>query len=68
MSKEEPTTSDEAIAEFVNEHCPDLDEPGQRRAAANLRRYIEIVTRMAERIGNDAAKRNDDDAGNERPE
>jgi len=44
------------VESFVERYCPDLDQPDRRRAKANLRRYLKIVTRMGERIGREASE------------
>jgi len=49
------------VESFVERYCPDVDQPDRRRAEANLRRYLEIVTRMGERIGHEAPEGNRED-------
>lgn len=52
------------VESFLDRYCPDLDEPDRRRAEANLRRYLEIVTRMGERIGRESSEETRDDEPN----
>ena len=52
------------VESFIDRHCPELDEPDRRRAEANLRRDLEIGTRMGERIGRESSEETRDDEKN----
>ena len=45
------------IPTFIGDTCPDLGPEELKRAEENLGRYLEIVTRMAERLEREAREK-----------
>lgn len=51
------TDATDPIAAVVRELCPELDDDGRKQAEENLRRYLAVVVRVAERIAREEQER-----------
>lgn len=47
---ESATEQSDPVAAFVRHYCPDLPETERQNAENNLRRYLAVVARIADRL------------------